>query len=30
MAVCRFQNETGARFSTPVDEEGYIHIKRIE
>lgn len=28
--ICRYQNDTGTQFSTNVDEEGYIHIKRLK
>ena len=29
-AIFRYQKATGAQFTTNVDEEGYIHIKRVE
>lgn len=29
-AICRYQNDTGTQFTTNVDEEGYIHIRRIK
>jgi hypothetical protein len=29
-AIFRYQNDTGTQFTTNVDEEGYIHIKRIK
>lgn len=29
-AIFRYQNDTGTQFTTNVDEEGYIHIRRIK